>query len=63
MRQDYVTVKSDDYVHDLIPKAFESKYPLAVINDDHKLIGFILRVHVLSGLVPEDVTESDEYYG
>lgn len=63
IRQDYVTVKSDDYVHDLIPKAFESKYPLAVINDDHKLIGFILRVHVLSGLVPEDVTESDEYYG
>lgn len=47
-------VKYDEYVSDLIPKAVESKYPLAVVDDDRKLIGFILRVHVLAGLASEN---------
>jgi glycine betaine/proline transport system ATP-binding protein len=62
LHDDFVIVKKDEYINDLIPKALESKYPLAVVNDEEKLIGFILRVHVLSGLVSEDVVESDEYY-
>ncbi|WP_026905615.1 quaternary amine ABC transporter ATP-binding protein [Paucisalibacillus globulus] len=62
LRDDFVIVKKDEYINDLIPKALESKYPLAVVDDEEKLIGFILRVHVLSGLVSEDVVESDEYY-
>ncbi|MFD2042831.1 glycine betaine/L-proline ABC transporter ATP-binding protein [Ornithinibacillus salinisoli] len=62
LRDDFQVVKKEEYINDLIPKALESKYPLAVVNDEEKLVGFILRVHVLSGLVSEDVQESDEYY-
>lgn len=61
--QDYMVVDKEEYINDLIPKALESKYPLAVVNDDERLIGFILRVHVLSGLVSDDVSESDIYHG
>ncbi|MEN2767774.1 quaternary amine ABC transporter ATP-binding protein [Ornithinibacillus xuwenensis] len=62
LRDDYSVVQQDEYINDLIPKALESKYPLAVVNEADKLVGFILRVHVLSGLVSEDIDESDEYY-
>lgn len=62
LRDDYAVVEKEEYINDLIPKALESKYPLAVVNDEEKLIGFILRVHVLSGLVSDDIEESDEYY-
>ncbi|MEC5423748.1 glycine betaine/L-proline ABC transporter ATP-binding protein [Virgibacillus sp. C22-A2] len=63
LRSDITIVKQDEYVNDLIPKALESMFPLAVVNKDGKLIGFILRVHVLAGLVSDDVTESEEYHG
>ncbi|WP_407270503.1 glycine betaine/L-proline ABC transporter ATP-binding protein [Radiobacillus sp. PE A8.2] len=56
-------VKKEEYVTDLIPKALESKFPLAVTNEDNRLEGFILRVHVLSGLVAEEIEESKEYHG
>src|SRR5699024_7246308 len=51
LSQDYMVVDQDEYINDLIPKALETKFPLAVTNEEDKLIGFILRVHVLSGLV------------
>ncbi|HEX6593857.1 MAG TPA: glycine betaine/L-proline ABC transporter ATP-binding protein [Bacillota bacterium] len=51
LNQDYMIVDKDEYINDLIPKALETKFPLAVINEEEKLVGFILRVHVLSGLV------------
>jgi len=38
-------------VQELIPKAIETKYPIAVVNEDDKLVGVIVRVSVLSGLV------------
>ena len=39
------------FVSDLIPKILESKYPLAVVNEEEEqLIGFILLVHVLNRL-------------
>lgn len=50
MRDDIIIVKKDEYVSELIPKVLESKFPLAVVDDSGKLAGFILRVHVLSGL-------------
>lgn len=63
LKTDISIVKPDEYVSDLIPKVLESKFPLAVVNSEDKLIGFILRVHVLSGLVSDDINESDEYHG
>lgn len=59
IRKDISVVKYDEYVSDLIPKTLESKFPLAVINDDDKLIGFILRVHVLAGLVSDSENNAD----
>lgn len=63
LRKDITIVKEDEYVNDLIPKALESPFPLAVVNEDNKLVGLMLRVHVLTGLVSEDVDETDEYNG
>lgn len=63
LRHDVTVVKQDVYVNELIPKALESMFPLAVINEEEKVVGFILRVHVLSGLVAEDINESEEYFG
>ncbi|GGD16186.1 quaternary amine ABC transporter ATP-binding protein [Pontibacillus salipaludis] len=51
-------VKKDEYVNDLIPKALDSKYPLAVLGEEDRLEGFILRVHVLAGLVGDDIEEN-----
>ncbi|MGP4106530.1 quaternary amine ABC transporter ATP-binding protein [Virgibacillus sp. L01] len=63
LRDDVTVVPKDEYINDIIPKALESSFPLAVVNEEEKLVGYILRVHVLSGLVSDDVSESDEYHG
>lgn len=57
------TLHSNVLLFDLIPKALESIFPLAVTDDNNKLSGLILRVHVLSGLVSDEVEESEEYHG
>jgi glycine betaine/proline transport system ATP-binding protein len=63
MKENYTSVKPDEFVNDLIPKALESSLPLVVVDDTNKLLGIILRVHVLSGLVSEEVEETEEYNG
>jgi len=50
IKQDYFTTDEEAYVQDLIPKAIESKYPIAVVDENKKLLGIIVRVSVLSGL-------------
>ena len=59
MRHDFTTVDEDEYLNDLIPKVLESRFPLAVVNEEKKLTGFILRVHVLASLTPENGIEID----
>ncbi|MEH7381944.1 glycine betaine/L-proline ABC transporter ATP-binding protein [Bacillus sp. JJ1533] len=51
IRDDIFTVSKDEYIQDIIPKALETKFPLAVVDEDQRLAGIILRVHVLSSLV------------
>lgn len=51
LKHDYHTTDEETYVQELIPKAIETKYPIAVVNKDNKLVGIIVRVSVLSGLV------------
>ncbi|MDT8861311.1 glycine betaine/L-proline ABC transporter ATP-binding protein [Alkalihalobacillus sp. MEB130] len=51
LNDNYFTTDPDAYLQDLIPKASESKYPLAVVDNDQKLLGIISRVSVLSALV------------
>lgn len=49
--QDYYKTGPDTYVCDLIPMATESKYPIAVVDDNDRLLGIIVRVSVLTALV------------
>ncbi|MUV36653.1 Quaternary-amine-transporting ATPase [Lentibacillus sp. JNUCC-1] len=61
LRKDITTVKKEEYVSELIPKALESSFPLVVTDETDRVEGIILRVHVMSGLVAEDIDESEEY--
>lgn len=54
IKRDYYTAHPEDYVSDLIPKAAHTKYPIAVLDEDEKFLGIIVRVSVLSGLAVEN---------
>lgn len=54
LRKDYFTTDMETCVQDLLPMAIETKYPIAVIDKDNKLLGIIVRVSVLLGLVHND---------
>lgn len=54
IKKDYYTAHPEDYVSDLIPKAAHTKYPIAVLDEDDKFLGIIVRVSVLSGLAVEE---------
>lgn len=60
LRKNVQIVQKDDYVNDLIVKSLETKYPLVVVDEQNKFAGIILRVHLLSGLVPEDWNGDDD---
>ncbi|GAF21935.1 LOW QUALITY PROTEIN: L-proline glycine betaine ABC transport system permease protein ProV [Bacillus sp. JCM 19047] len=62
MSKEIQKVTKDCYVTDLIPKALTSAFPLAVVTEEGQLEGIILRVHVLSGLISEEVDETEEYH-
>ena len=51
LKQDYFTTDKETHVQDLLPMAIETKYPIAVIDGEKKLLGIIVRVSVLSGLI------------
>jgi len=51
LKKDYFTTSLDEYVQELICQASETKYPIAVLDDDQKLLGVIVRSSILSGLV------------
>ena len=50
IKTDYHVAHPCDYVQDLIPKAANTKYPIAVVDDEGRFEGIIVRVSVLSGL-------------
>ncbi|ACV61435.1 glycine betaine/L-proline ABC transporter, ATPase subunit [Desulfofarcimen acetoxidans DSM 771] len=49
--EDVPTVAPDTPINDLMSLVAESKYPIAVINEDRRLLGIIVRGAVLAGLV------------
>ncbi|WP_096185986.1 quaternary amine ABC transporter ATP-binding protein [Evansella halocellulosilytica] len=51
LQKDVKTTSKDTYIQDLIPDAIETKYPIAVVDEDNRLEGIILKIHVLSGLI------------
>lgn len=50
LTHDYYTTSPDTPLHELIGLGTETKYPIAVVEDE-KLLGIIVRVSLLSGLV------------
>lgn len=51
LQHDYETTGPEAYVHELIPQATRTKYPIAVVDETNKLLGIIVRVSVLSALI------------
>lgn len=54
------TVRTDEYVQDIIPYVLDSKYPIVVTDEDQTIKGIILRVHVLASLISESADEQNE---
>ena len=54
LKHDYYTTDEETYVQDLISMAVETKFPIAVVNENKKLLGIIVRVSVLSGLIQDN---------
>lgn len=50
---DIFKASPDTLISDLLPMSKESKYPIAVIDDNGKLLGIIVRVSVISGIIGE----------
>lgn len=51
LRNDYYTTDAETYVQDLIPMATDTKFPIAVVDENNRLLGIIVRVSVLSSFV------------
>ncbi len=52
LRKDYFTSSPEDYIQELMEQAAETKYPIAVTDDETgKLLGVVVRSSILSGLV------------
>jgi glycine betaine/proline transport system ATP-binding protein len=49
--EDIPLTSPDVTLLDLIPMAITAKVPIAVVNENRKLLGIIVRVSVLSGLI------------
>ncbi len=49
--EDIPVTSPETVIHDLIPAAVEAKVPIAVVNENRKLLGIIVRVSVLAGLI------------
>lgn len=52
--RDVPTVSPDTSIQDLLPLAVKSKYPLAVVGDERKLLGIIAKASVLAGIMGEE---------
>ncbi|MFP4476233.1 MAG: glycine betaine/L-proline ABC transporter ATP-binding protein [Desulfatibacillaceae bacterium] len=50
MDDGYETVHPDTPVHDILPLIADTRYPVAVVNDDKRLVGVIVRGSLLAGL-------------
>jgi glycine betaine/proline transport system ATP-binding protein len=51
LSHDFYTTDPDTYIQELIPKATESRYPIAVVDGDNRFLGIIVRASVLSSLI------------
>ena len=60
LQRDVNTVAAEEYIQDIIPKVLDSKYPIVVVDDETRIKGIILRVHVLASLIDDNVEEESK---
>lgn len=60
IQKDVNTVSPEDYVQDIIPKVLDSKYPIVVVDEETRIQGIILRVHVLASLIDQNGDETSK---
>ena len=51
LKQDYFSTSPDTYIQELMHEASITKYPIAVVDSQNKLLGIIVRSSILSGLM------------
>lgn len=51
IKHDYYTTGPETYIQDLLDQAINTKYPIAVVDEDKRLLGIIVRTSILSGLL------------
>lgn len=51
MKHDYLTTSPDTFIQELILMTAETNYPIAVVDDNNKLLGIIVRSTILAGLL------------
>lgn len=57
---DYETTGPETLLADLIPVAARTRYPIAVVDEGHRLLGLVARVSLLAGLVGEPAAMNAE---
>lgn len=55
LNRDISTVTPDTPIENLLPLVINSKYPLVVLDEEKRMIGFIVKVSVLAGILGEAV--------
>ena len=60
MTTDVLTATPEEYVQDIIPRVLDSKYPLVVVDENNRIEGIILRVHVLSSIISNTANDESE---
>lgn len=57
LKHDYFTTTEDVYIQDLIDLGVKTKYPIVVVNEHNKVLGFIVRTSILAGLIGRENQE------
>ncbi|NLC52876.1 MAG: glycine betaine/L-proline ABC transporter ATP-binding protein [Firmicutes bacterium] len=51
LKHDYYTTDEDALIQDLLDQGVKTKYPIVVLNDQHRILGIIVRTSILAGLL------------
>ncbi|PLX32594.1 MAG: ABC transporter ATP-binding protein, partial [Clostridiales bacterium] len=50
LKRDFLTVAPDEYIGDVFDKSIKSPYPLAVVNEENRLVGVLPKARIMGAL-------------
>jgi len=50
LKRDFLTVMPDEYIGDVFDKSIKSPYPLAVVNEENRLVGILPKARIMGAL-------------